>query len=154
MSLEKLVHAFRDAFVNNAPYVAAFDALVTASKHATPAERDAAIVALLAPGFEHAEVSGLLCIASGALVEDGGSTTIGLATILDRLAEGAALLAAAGRTVIRAPLGMSRSWGVSLVSPIHDAVREQLVVEQRLPVDEARPILERIAAAARAGSMS
>lgn len=97
-SLEQRVKAFRAAFEQRASYVEAFDALVAASKHATFAERDAAILALLdGEGIEqHAEISGLMCIASGALVEDGGSTTVGLETILDRMAGGAELLANAG----------------------------------------------------------
>jgi len=106
MSLEQLVKAFRDAFVNHASYVEPFDALVAASKHATFAERDAAIVQLLdGKGVDHhAEISGLMCIASGALVEDGASTTIGLDTILDRMADGAELLAVAGDALDEANL--------------------------------------------------
>jgi hypothetical protein len=96
MSLEKQVQAFRDAFAKGTSYFEAFDALVAASKHATFAERDAAIVQLLDGNEHHAEISGLMCIASGALVEDGASTTLGLDTILDRMADGAETLAAAG----------------------------------------------------------
>lgn len=97
-SLEPLVKQFRHALVTGAPFVAAFDALVTASKQATFAERDNAILMLLdGKDIEHhAELTGLVCIASGALVEDGASTTLGLDTIFDRLADGAEILANAG----------------------------------------------------------
>ena len=96
-SLEPLVKQFRDALVTGA-YVPAFEALVAASKDATFAERDAAILMLLdGKDIEHhAELTGLACIASGALVEDGASTTLGLDTIIDRLADGAEILANAG----------------------------------------------------------
>src|SRR5688572_14153320 len=96
MSLEKQVQAFRDAFATGASYLEAFEALVAESKHATFAERDAAIVQLLDGNEHHAQISGLMCIASGALVEDGASTTLGMETILDRMADGAEILAAAG----------------------------------------------------------
>lgn len=96
MSLEKRVKAFRDAFASGASYVEPFAALVAESKHATFAERDAAIVQLLDGNEGHAEIAGFMCVASGALVEDGASTRLGLGTILDRMAEGAEILAAAG----------------------------------------------------------
>jgi hypothetical protein len=99
--LADAVTAFRSAFAKHEPYVEAFDAIIAASGYASRAERDAGILALLDPaGLEqvsdHPEVSGYLCVASGALVEDGASTTLCLDRILDRLADGAALLAAAG----------------------------------------------------------
>ena len=97
-SLVELVKAFRASFETRTSFVDPFDTLVAASKHATFAEREAAILALLdGKGIEHhAEISGYMCIASGALVEDGASTTLGLGTILDRMADGAELLAHAG----------------------------------------------------------
>ncbi|MDQ3336470.1 MAG: hypothetical protein M4D80_14980 [Myxococcota bacterium] len=97
-SLLELVKQFRGAFEKNASYVEPFYALTAASKHATFAEREAAILGLLDPkGIEHhAEISGLMCVASGALVEDGASTLLGLDTILDRMADGAEILANAG----------------------------------------------------------
>lgn len=49
------------------------------------------------------------------------------------------------RTIIRAPLGMQRSWGTSLISPIHEALHEHLVLEKTLPPIEARSVLSRIA---------
>ena len=100
-SLEPVVKQFRQALVTGAPFVAPFDALVAASKHATFAERNDAILMLL-DGKDiahHAELTGLVCIASGALVEDGASTTLGLDTIFDRLADGAEILANAGRAL-------------------------------------------------------
>ncbi len=104
-SLEQAVTAFRGAFETGASFVEPFDALVAASKHATVAERDAAIAMLLdGTGVTSAEVTGFLCIASGALVEDGASTLLGLDTILDRMADGAELLAAAGDALADADL--------------------------------------------------
>lgn len=110
-SLDELVRAFRQAFETGASFVEPFDALVAASKHASAAERDAAILALLdGSGIEHhAEIAGFMCVASGALVEDGASTTLGLDTILDRMADGAALLAAAGPALADANLDDPRT---------------------------------------------
>jgi hypothetical protein len=53
------------------------------------------------------------------------------------------------RTIIKAPASpgrqaMTRSWDVSFVAPIHPELREQLVLEQELSIDESRPILRRI----------
>jgi hypothetical protein len=93
MTLEKRVQAFVAALTHHQPFVEPFDALVAESKHSTPLERDAAIGSLLAWENDHAELTGYTCIASGALVEDGGSTLTGLDTILDRLAAGTELLA-------------------------------------------------------------
>jgi len=105
VKLADAVVAFRSRFAAGQPFHDAFDAIVDASKHATPDERDRAILALLDPtGITHAEVSGYMCIASGALVEDGGSTRLGLDAILDRLADGAELLAAAGPALDEADL--------------------------------------------------
>ena len=103
MTLDQAVKAFRDAFATRAfakrdNIGAPFYALTAASKQATFAERDAAIVALLeARGIDadNAEITGLMAVASGALVEDGASTRVGLDTLLDRMAEGADVLAAA-----------------------------------------------------------
>ena len=324
MTLEKRVQAFVAALTHDQPFVEAFDALVARSKTASPLERDAAIRMLLEWTHEHPELTGYTCVASGALVEDGASELVGLDLILDRLADGAEVLANAGtaldeadldahhapptalsrderrwvagwknhvrgamarlarsvparrrarahtrldaavralgqrtwanhlwymteildmlddepltvvdlcaggelvryrvsgvrngfhlmtlldggdpraivqreqevvtakhsyfswpalreaddvfttqglgallwgepparhlpvfegvRTIVRAPLGLQRSWGVSFISPIHDAVTETLVVEQTLAPGEARPVLQRIARAAR-----
>jgi hypothetical protein len=105
-SLLELVKQFRDAFTTGASYVEPFYALTAASKHATFAEREAAILALLdGNGIEHhAEISGLMCVASGALVENGASTRLGLDTILDRMADGAELMANAGDALADADL--------------------------------------------------
>lgn len=92
MQLIEAVTSFRNALANQRPYE--FEALLAASKHASNAERDEAVRALLAEGFDHPERTGLLCVAAGALVEDGASPTIGASTILDRLADGAEILAA------------------------------------------------------------
>ena len=94
--LDQAVKAFRDAFAKRTDIVEPFQALVATSKHATFAERDLAILALLdSDGIDadHAEITGLMAVASGALVEDGASTLLGLETILDRMAHGAELLA-------------------------------------------------------------
>lgn len=96
--LEPYVKAFRAAIAANAQLVEPFQKLVAASKHATEMERNAAVLALLDPqGLDlgHAEIFGLMCVASGALVEDGASTLLGLDTILDRMADGAEILAKA-----------------------------------------------------------
>lgn len=116
-SLEQLVKAFRNAFETGASIVEPFDALVGASKHATFAERDAAVLSLLdGKGIEHhAEISGLLCVASGALVEDGASTTLGLETILDRMADGAEILANAGPALEAADLDANQAPPAALV---------------------------------------
>ncbi len=90
MKLLDEVTAFRKALANGGRYH--FEALLAASKHASFAERDEAVLALLADGFDHPEDTGILCVASGALVEDGASPTLGVATILDRLAAGAEIL--------------------------------------------------------------
>jgi hypothetical protein len=105
VKLADAVVAFRSKFAADEPFHDAFDSLVDASKRATPDERDAAIVALLDPtGITHAEVSGFLCIASGALVEDGASTLLGMDAILDQLADGAEILAASGSALDEADL--------------------------------------------------
>jgi hypothetical protein len=96
--LEPYVKAFRAAIVDRTPLVTPYQQLLAASKRATELERNAAIVALFDPhGLDlgHAEIFGLMCVASGALVEDGASTLLGLDTILDRMADGAELLAEA-----------------------------------------------------------
>lgn len=119
MTLDQAVKAFRGAFAKRTDIVAPFQALVDASKEATFAERDAAILALLdGDGVDaaNAEITGLLAVASGALVEQatatpgraaprcgaqvdaGASTTLGLETLLARMADGADLLAAAAAT--------------------------------------------------------
>jgi hypothetical protein len=105
-SLLDLANQFRDALVSGASYVEPFYALTAASKRATFAEREAAILVLLdGEGIEHhAELSGLACVASGALVEDGASTLLGLDTIIDRMADGAELMAAAGDALADADL--------------------------------------------------
>ena len=96
MMLEKRVQALQEALVSGAPFADAFDALVADSKLATPAERDAAVRLLLDWTHEHPEMTGFTCIASGALVEDGASTLLGMDVILDRLADGAEILVGAG----------------------------------------------------------
>jgi hypothetical protein len=96
--LEPYVKAFRAAIAANDALVPPFQKLIGASKDATEIERNAAILALLDPhGLDlgHAEIFGLMCVASGALVEDGASTLLGLDTILDRMADGAEILAEA-----------------------------------------------------------
>jgi hypothetical protein len=95
MALELAVKAFRGALAKGASYHAEFDALVAASKRATDAQRDEAVRALLEDGDDHAEIAGILCVASGALVEDGASPMIGIDRIIDRMADGAELLATA-----------------------------------------------------------
>jgi hypothetical protein len=51
------------------------------------------------------------------------------------------------RTVIRTTPSMSRSWDASFVVPIHEALREQLVVDTQLSIEESRSVLERMVAA-------
>src|SRR5688500_896815 len=91
-SLAQAVTAFRGAFAMKAPYAELFYEMSEISKRSTFAERDAAILALLEP-VDHVEVQGIMCVASGSLVEDGASTTLGMDTILDWLADGTELLA-------------------------------------------------------------
>jgi hypothetical protein len=55
------------------------------------------------------------------------------------------------RTVLRTrSVFGSRSWDASFVAPIHDALRESLVVESVVAPADARPLLERMARAAKA----
>lgn len=109
-TLNMLVKSFRGAFETGASIVEPFQALISASKGATFAERDAAILQLLDPhGLANAEVSGFMSVASGALVEEGASTTLGLDTIFDWLADGAELLVNAGPVLDDANLDDDRN---------------------------------------------
>lgn len=92
MKLLDQVASFRAAVAKGGPYHQVFEGVLAASKHATARERDEAVYALLEPGLDHPEKRGILCVASGALVEDGASPLIGLAQILDQLADGAEIL--------------------------------------------------------------
>lgn len=95
-TLREAVAALRDAFDKGAPATAPFNEVLRLGRTASAEERNHAVEALLArEGAVHPEISGHLCVASGALVEMGASTQLGLDTILDDLAEGATVLAAA-----------------------------------------------------------
>ncbi len=96
-SLADAVRGLRVVFAEGQPFNQAFAAMVAAGEAASLEEKDAAILALLDPqGVTHPEIAGYLAMASGALVEQGASTSLGLDAILDQLADGARILAAAG----------------------------------------------------------
>ena len=91
------VPALRRALFDGTNYSDAFNAVIDAGLSASDDAKAAAIRALLADlDGARAVIVGELAVASGALVEQGGSPTESLGVLLDALANGAEALVAAG----------------------------------------------------------
>jgi hypothetical protein len=91
------VPALRRALFDGTNYADAFNAVIDAGASATAAAKAEAIRALLADlDGARAVIVGELAVASGALVEQGGSPTESLGVLLDALATGSEILVAAG----------------------------------------------------------
>jgi len=99
------VPALRRALFDGTNYTDAFNAVIDAGASATADAKAEAIRALLADlDGARAVIIGELSIASGALVEQGGSPTESLGVLLDALANGADTLVAAGLALDEANL--------------------------------------------------
>lgn len=94
MSLDQAVRDLRRAFAEGLPYADAFNRVISSGATADNGARDNAIAALLHEPGTRPQIVGELAIASGALVEQGGSATESLGVLLDALADGVSALAA------------------------------------------------------------
>src|SRR4051794_36259919 len=91
------VRALRHALIEGTNYTDAFNAVITVGSAATADARAEAIQALLADlDSTRSVIVGELAVASGALVEQGGSPTESVGVLLDALATGAEALVNAG----------------------------------------------------------